>query len=87
MKQRYKSFCTSIALSMRVFREKMAFLVPLSAMNPNWVSDILGRILFLILFINTLSITFNKTYCVVLIVFSCTFFIRVLQRTLIFEVF
>ena len=30
MKQRYKSFCTSIAFSMKVIREKMAFLVPLS---------------------------------------------------------
>ena len=38
----------------------MAFLLPLSVINPNWVSDISGRILFLILFINTLSMTFVR---------------------------
>ena len=41
MKQRFKSFGISIA--MRVLRERMAFLVPLSVISPNWVSDIDGE--------------------------------------------
>ena len=38
----------------------MTFLVPLSVINPNWVTDITGMILFLILFINACSMTFVK---------------------------
>ena len=68
--------CKSFSTSMRVLREKMAFLVPLSAINPNWVSDISGRILFLILFINTLSMTFVRWLIrlIVLITYNCTYF-------------
>ena len=42
---------------MVVLKAKMAFLVPLSAINQNWVLDILSKILFRILYINTRSIT------------------------------
>ena len=34
--------------------------MPLSVINPNWVTDISSRILFLILLINTLSVTFVR---------------------------
>ena len=44
-------------LSMSVFNAKIAFLVPLSVMNPNCASDISGNVLFLILFMSILRRT------------------------------
>ena len=60
MKQRHKSSVPQSPFPRGSSGKKIVFLVPLSAINPNYVSDISVKILFLILCINTRSMTFVR---------------------------
>ena len=62
-----KSFCTSKHRSVRVLNEKIAFVVPFPATNPNYCSDISGEILDIILFSITLK-SILITWLIILIV-------------------